>query len=417
MKRRKQINNSVDAELFLRLREIAPPLLLSSYKIENSTLDELYNKFLVDRQNPEFEFTLPAEKELEDCREKLYRLRDEIIHNKTDKSIESQYILKVEQYIQTIKILLSSKRREWELFETANRERFGELNGDDARGLVLLRMKKYGIFKGVEFDESAVSYAKRVSHRLEGLKEFFEPTPFTSIDLSHTYTAQEVVDFWSTGLRQQYPDWSCVLSENAQFVRTHNRKQQVIVPSSALFTGRKIIGLFAHEIGVHVRRREEGKGSRLQLLSIGMVGSEVAEEGLASMAEQAVGARNRLGGTDRYIALALATGAVDGKKRDFKDIYAVLEEYFFMRYHTQFDTDKALRLSQKGAWKLAVKIFRGGNPSIPGCCMRKEKIYREGSLAMWGVYEHMPDIFLLWSRGKFDLTNQTQVDLVRRYTK
>jgi len=68
------------------------------------------------------------------------------------------------------------------------------------------------------------------------------------------------------------------------------------------------------------------------------------------------------------------------------------------------------------AWKLCVKIFRGGNPNIPGNCLLKEKIYREGGLAVWNVFREQPDVFALWSRGKFDLANPEQVDLVRQYS-
>lgn len=417
MKRRDQIIQSADAELFLKLREIAPPLLLSSYKIENKNLQDLYNKFLVDRLNPVFRYVLPAEKELEEYREKLLRLREEIIHNKTDKAIQSQYVLKIEQYLQTIDLLLATAREEWDLFERLNQERFGELDGADARGLVSLRAEKYGVFKGVISSDMDVSYAPRVSNKIERLKPYFEETPFSTVNKSDTYQAEQVAELWNTELQKRYRRWTCRVSKTASYVRTDNRARNVIIPSTAVFTGRKVIGLFAHEIGVHVRRREEGKCSELQLLSIGMVGSEVSEEGLASMAEQAVGAKIRLGGTDRYIALALATGAVDGLKRDFKDTFALLEEYFFSRYQTQFDTAKATRLSQVGAWKLCVKIFRGGNPAIPGCCMRKEKIYREGSLAMWQLLEQNPEIFALWSRGKFDLQDPEQVALVQRYVE
>lgn len=415
MKRRKQIEQSADAELFLKLREIAPPLLLSSYKIENNTLETAFNKFVVDRLNPVFEFSLPDEQVLSVCREKLVRLRNEIIHNQTDKSIESQYILKIEQYLSTIEILTASKQGDWKLFEKLNIERFGELDGKDARGLVFVRQKKHGIFGNVRFDTSDVSYPPQVSHQLELLKSYFEATPFNSVESTLIYNAEEIALLWNKELQKRHQGWSCCVSEVASYVRTDNRKRLIIIPSSAKFTGKKVIGLFAHEIGVHVRRREEGKQSKLQLLSIGMVGSEVVEEGIASMAEQAVGAKIRLGGTDRYIALALATGAVDGVKRDFRDTFALLEEYFFRRYQEQYDTERAEYLALRGAWKLCVKIFRGGNPVIPGCCMRKEKIYREGSIAMWEFLREKPDVFALWSRGKFDLRNPAQVELVKKY--
>jgi hypothetical protein len=415
MKRRKQIEQSVDAELFFKLREIAPPLLLSSYKIENTTLESAFDKFVVDRCNPVFEFSLPDEQVLSVCRGKLARLRDEIIHNQTDKSIESQYILKIDQYLSTIAILSASQQQAWEQFEKLNIERFGELDGRDARGLVSVRQKKHGIFGGITFDSMDVSYPLRVSNKLELLTRHFEATPFTTVDSTAIYGAREVASFWNAELANRYPGWTCFVSDTAVYVRTDNRKRRIIVPGSARFTDKKVIGLLAHEIGVHVRRREEGKRSRLQLLSIGMVGSEVVEEGLASMAEQAVGTKIRLGGTDRYIALALATGAVDGIKRDFRDTFALLEEYFFRRYQEQYDTERAVHLSQRGAWKLCVKIFRGGSPAIPGCCMRKEKIYREGSIAMWAILREQPDTFALWSKGKFDLRNPAQVELVKKY--
>ncbi len=414
MKRREQISSSVDSELFLQLKEIKPPLLLSSYKIENDTLENLYNKFLVDRENPVFVYQLPEEQSLYECQDKLYALRDKIIHNKTNKSIESQYLLKIDEYLCTIRILLASIHGDEEIFEKENILRYGEMDRGDACGLIQLRKKKYIIFKDVVFDEVLATYHPSVTNKINTLKTIFPTSPFEDVDFAELYSADQVASLWGAELKIYHPGWTCTVSKTAAYVRTDNRSRTVIIPSSALFTGKKLVGLFAHEIGVHVRRREAGKSSRLQLLSIGMAGNEFSEEGLASMAEQAVGAKIRLGGTDRYIALALATGVVDGVKRDFKDTFALMEEYFLTRYKTQYDTDKAIRLSQRGAWKLCVKIFRGGDPAVPGSCLRKEKIYREGSLAMWSIFLNDPETFSLWTRGKFDLRNKAQVDLVRQ---
>jgi hypothetical protein len=417
MTRRQQIEESVDAKLFLALRDIAPPLLLSSYKIETTSLQYLYNKFLSDRQNPEFEYQLPKEERLLECQSALCDLRDEIIHNQTNKSIESQYLLKITQYLQTIDILLASVLKDWSAFEQANIARYGLLDEKEAGALIAVRQKKHDIFRDVLVPASAKSsYRRPLPEEFEELASFFDINAFPEADYDSTYSSNEVCLLWNDELKMKYPRWHVERSLEAAYIRTDNRKRTIFIPETILLRGRKLKSLFAHEVGVHVRRREEGKLARLQLLSIGMAGSESAEEGLATMAEQVVGGRVRLGGTDRYIALAIATGAVDGVKRDFTETFTLLEEYFRCRYTVQYETKRAMELSQIVAWKLCVKIFRGGNPSIKGNCLRKEKIYHEGGLAMWRVFREQPEVFVLWSRGKFDLTNSDQVALVREYT-
>jgi hypothetical protein len=417
MTRRQQIAESVDAEWFLRLREIAPPLLLSSYKIENELLQKLYAKFLSDRKNPQFEYSLPRQEDLLKCQRALCDLRDEIIHNQTNKSIESQYFLKINQYLQTLDILLVSAAGDWESFEKANIERYGILDTDDAARLIAVRQRKHGIFAEVAVPKFRPNKNRPTAEEVAQLQKYFDSQLFATIDSEALYSAEAVVALWNEEIKQHYPEWRCELSSEAAYIRTDNRRRTVVIPKTIKLRGRKLKSLFAHEIGVHVRRREAGKATQLQLLSIGMAGSEPAEEGLATMAEQVVGARVRLGGTDRYIALALATGAVDGVKRDFRDTFGLLEEYFVRRYVEQYGGERALELAQLVAWKLCVKIFRGGNPNIAGNCLRKEKIYREGSLAMWKVFREQPEVFALWSHGKFDLSNSEQVDLVRQYAR
>lgn len=416
MTRRQQIEESVDAQWFFRLREIAPPLLLSSYKIENKLLQVLYSKFLSDRNNPQFEYLLPKREDLLECQRALCDLRDEILHNQTNKSIESQYFLKISQYLRTLDILLASVTEDWELFERANIERYGHLDSADAASLIAVRQRKHGIFSEVVLNTVPVAKKRPSAAELLLLKKHFDSEAFPAVDPQAIYTAEEIAVLWNEEIKKRYPKWQCELSSEAAYIRTDNRKRRVVIPLTTKLRGRKLKSLFAHEIGVHVRRREAGKQTRLQLLSIGMAESEPAEEGLATMAEQVSGARVRLGGTDRYIALALATGAADGVKRDFKDTFGLLEEYFLSRYVRQYDPKRALELAQSTAWKLCVKIFRGGNPNIPGNCLRKEKIYREGSSAMWKVFQEQPEVFALWPRGKFDIANPEQVELVREYT-
>ncbi len=318
--------------------------------------------------------------------------------------------------MRTLDILLASVTKDWELFEKANIERYGHLDKADAASLIAVRQRKYGIFKDVILNVGPVAKRRPSKEELVLLKEYFDSEAFFTVDPQDIYSAEQTVSLWNEEIKKRYPNWLCEISSEVAYIRTDNRRRRVLIPPTTKLRGRKLKSLFAHEIGVHVRRREAGKRTRLQLLSIGMAESESAEEGLATMAEQVSGARVRLGGTDRYIALALATGAVDGVRRDFKDTFGLLEEYFHCRYVRQYGSERALELAQATAWKLCVKIFRGGNPNIPGNCLRKEKIYREGSWAMWGIFREQPDVFSLWPRGKFDLSNPEQVELVRKYT-
>ena len=210
--------------------------------------------------------------------------------------------------------------------------------------------------------------------------------------------------------------WKCVISEDAQNFSVNASQSTIFIPSGLSIIGYRMEALFAHEVGVHVQRRHKGKKSKLQLLSVGLKGYEVFEEGLADCIEQIVSNKFRdFSGFDKYLALSLALGELDGCKRDFKDTYNFLQNHFFERYKTKQHINDPYFLSTKRAWNLAWRIFRGGNPNIAGCCFTKDKIYREGNVKVW---EQILSNKINWNRvftGKYDGFNKEQVLLVDEY--
>ena len=61
-------------------------------------------------------------------------------------------------------------------------------------------------------------------------------------------------------------------------------------------------------------------------------------------------------------------------------------------------------------WRLCCRIFRGGDPNIPGACFLKDKIYFEGNIKMWSELEKNPAQFEKVLLGKFDPTNKQHAD-------
>lgn len=412
--REKQIKASIDSKWFLKLRDIVPPLLISSFKIEGGMYQYQYNKFIGDRVNPDLKFITPDMEVINEKRSRLILLRHEIIQFETNKAIAEQYVKKIDYYVMDIDLIIASIDKDWSSFEKINELRFGNLDTDDLRSLVNSVKDNYGVFSNFELSYKRTDLGVS-KFDLANLGSQLKIDDLGDIDFKKIYQAEEICEIWNTQLKKIYPNWKCKISSLSFNIRTYYRKSEIIIPKSIRLKGRRVISLYMHEVMVHVHRREMGKASKLQLLSIGLADYSLAEEGLALMHEQVVLNRKMFFGADRYIALGLALGDIDGIKRDFSQTFDSLQQYLYARYCLRFDAEKALNLSSKSAWRLCVKIFKGGNPSIPGCCLRKEKLYREGNKAMWNLFLNKSDIFGLWQYGKFNLLDEEQVLLVKTF--
>jgi hypothetical protein len=144
-----------------------------------------------------------------------------------------------------------------------------------------------------------------------------------------------------------------------------------------------------------------------------------------------------------HLALALATGVLDGIKRDFRGVFEVLrplremlgiaetrrvlELRRILRLYGRCkawegqplpadpiytDVDQA-RMAEQGANDLCLRIFRGTSGQTPGAVLLKDTVYDIGLRRVLKELKVIgPGIVNAWLLGKFDASNPEHVALL-----
>jgi hypothetical protein len=117
-------------------------------------------------------------------------------------------------------------------------------------------------------------------------------------------------------------------------------------------------------------------------------------------------------GKDKYAALVIATGAIDGLPKDFKDTYAALEMHIIQRFKSKKIMNYE-HAAQRYAWRLCCRTFRGGNPNEPGSVNYKGKIYLENNYLIWEKIKEDDTFLHDIMRGKYNPFESDQVALLQ----
>lgn len=406
------LTHAQDARWFLELKRIKMPLLIRAFSVDIYKAKDDYLRFITNpKYNPEpfypnLDLTLAT-----DAYQELSVLRDTILQQEQEKSIREIYVEKIEEMMLELEMQRASVQKDWSRFKELNERRYGLLQREVVADIRSRLASKYSLFTPAEDPSSTVAQLRSSisSEKLHQVRDHLH-TPFLEdVDLSRVYHAQEIKALWDQALRTEAPGWKSEVSDHHLVVCVNTRVRTLFIPAFGKVRGAKLQKLFAHEVGAHIRRRMGGKRSRLQLMSTGLPHYEAAEEGLALLIEQSLrDTFTDFGGHDKYLALALATGVFDGSARDFKDTYAILAEYFYERKKKVHSEETSRRLSQERAWSIAWRVFRGADPSIPGVCFLKDKIYREGNISVWRCILEDGSLLADAYLGKFDLCDPAQ---------
>jgi len=410
--RRNEFINShaLDAKWFLALKAIRRPLFLQSLGITSESYKYHYREFLrTPNYNPQFQYALSSVdiQRWHSVWQELDSLRRTIIQHEDNKSIATAYIEKIDELQLEMSILFAVWSHDNEEFLRRNKELYGELDPvliNDIKALLQKNQVKsfsvLGNYKVVPAP-TAETFIKA--------KSVFATWPHIKISHQGVMNASEIQLMWQEALRSLGFNWQVICSAVSMHIRVDSKHKQIILPEELVVSAKKVSQLFAHEVGVHVFRREAGKQSTLQLLGIGLARYQTAEEGLCLMREQTTLSKfYSYAGFDKYLALVLATGLIDGVPRDFKTTFADLVLYYEERLLRRHSADAAHRIAKTRAWGSCYRIFIGGDTSVPGCCLYRDKMYREGNISMWQYFAKTNDFYLL-STGKFDPTIKNHV--------
>jgi len=410
----------VDEKWFKLFVGIRRPLLLNSFSYVIKAM-ELEKKLFLSSNNytPKFIYRINNLNTLAtEATVTLLELRSQLLLQESNLSIRDTYIDKIDEAILEQNIILASHDSNWESFNKLNYERFGQISAESISVRVHNIKNKFNLLSDVVLTESKKK-GLIDENDLSEATLYFESWPNLCINYSNNdqrvLDSSEVVDIWNDSLSKIGTQWRAMLSDEVIHIKVNNKLEKIFIPQGVKFPFEKVRSLYAHEVGVHVFRRENGKKSRLKLLSIGLAGYDSAEEGICLMREQVILKRSKLPSFDKYFALAYAVGVVDGEAKNFRSVYNMLKEIFTNRLATRFQMDDVKRIAEDRAWNVTMRAFRGGNPAIPGCCFYRDKIYREGNIKMWDLFINSPDKFSYAKYGKFDPSNDKHMNLVLEY--
>jgi len=406
---------AVDAQWFLALKDIKRPLLLHSLAIDSVVLEQEKEKvFATVDYNPTFIYPQLDANKINIARDELVKLRAEVCQKETDSSILSLYREKLSECILEQELLLASVENRHADFEVLNLQLYGNLNSQYIAENVAVLQNRYHLFKNFLEDTHDI-LPKPTQNDFEQAKGLVTG-PDIGAFLGTLLTSEELVDTWNKEIEKSLPDWKAVVDPSVVYMLVDHKRRKIRIPKGVKVKPNKMRKLFVHEIGTHVFRREQGRHSRLQLASIGLASYQPAEEGLAIMRAQLVSKRfYNYGGLDKYLTLALATGELDGIPKNFSETFSLLRDYYSARLERTLKSHLITRLAPERAWNSTLRVFRGGNPSLPGSCFMRDKIYHEGNRAMWSMVRTHPEYFLYVMEGKFDPENKIQRDAIERF--
>jgi len=230
------------------------------------------------------------------------------------------------------------------------------------------------------------------------------------------FNAEEIGDIFQKALGVlQAKGWKVMLvTSSGTSVNVDQETKTVEIPESKKLIFKKLRKLILHETS-HVDERVvnegiKGEKSRLRLLGLGLDRYERGNEGIATMKEQILDDKiDDFSGLTGHLAISLAYG-LDGKPRNFRGVYEILEKYFYLKNLKKGKQSKeSLALAQNSAWNKAVRTFRGTKCSTHGICFTKDIVYREGNIGVWNAIRKNPDELLRLSIGEYDPANPRHI--------
>ena len=212
---------------------------------------------------------------------------------------------------------------------------------------------------------------------------------------------QSIIEAFEEALVQyRISGWTVTKVENSTAISLNQETKSIAIPKTRKLTRQKLSGLIAHEIGVHVLRREHGERSRLRLLGLGL-DRNGDDEGIAMFEEQKITGGNEYAGFGYYFAISLARG-LDGTPRNFREVFDILSDYFIL-------TGSKIEQAKNSSWTLCLRVFRGTTGLTRGACFTKDLSYRKGNIDAWQLVSQNALEVRRFSVGKYDPANPRHI--------
>lgn len=428
-------SKSLDLNWYSRLEQIGSFQAYEYLDGDKQYREEQKRKFLNgDISNPTLDYPEIDTERISRDETALLQLKEDIFINEPNEIVKQVYVWKLNEKIAELRMLKTVSKGEMKRFKRYSEFVYGKpslevfaFTVQNLREDVALQLssENSNIKKAAEdlIDLISSNLSETAKFELPKESDIVNAREQTSRELDKLldiktkteekeYTADEIRDIFQVALNSLQADgWQIVINKSSKSGISVDQEHKIInIPESRKLAFAELKMLVAHEVGTHVSRRLNGERSKLQLLGLGLDRYEKGEEGIATMREQVLGGNiDDYAGLEGHLAIGLATG-VDDKPRDFREVYEILEKYFyFKKLITGEDAEQALKSAQTSAWNRAVRTFRGTNCQTKGACFTKDIIYREGNIGVWNVVRADPNELVRFSVGKYDPTNDRHI--------
>lgn len=367
------------------------------FKIQKESETEQKKLFLKDEvRNPAFTYPELNRANLNERFTAAKLLKSQIIKHESNEYIQEVYLRKIEESINSIKIIKACQRKDDTDFLSNSKKIYGEPEVDIFHYIIQKAKESYNSNNDGQKEAYKVLREKiGIDKETHSTVPLFQKKP-PPTQKGELLGSEEIKTQVIKALkRRDLNSWNAEIHPSHGMIVNHTKKT-LLIPEERKLYQHEIEGLIAHEIDVHIARKENGSKSELHILSQGFDKYLVGEEGLAAHNQSHYFGNTEYFGTMRYLAISLACG-LSGKEMDFRDVFEILYSICILRGLTH---NKA----QEKSWVSCTRTFRGTTCKTPGTCYTKDLAYTKGhiEIAKIAKSEEMKRSMV----GKYDPTNE-----------
>lgn len=397
------------------------------YRSEERRLFELGEK-----SNPELDYPNIDLRLLEKEENELLMLKEAIINKEQNEVIKQAYRWRINEKIAEIRMLKATGTGDMRRFKRYSEFVYGKPSVDifylsineikerlektENSDNPVVNQTSQELLKLLPVHENDIVVPEKPTQELVNLvHEIFEEEwreLGTSEIPTEALTSEVVVQVFEKALKAiGANNWQVVIDKDRTRVNVSQEQLLIKVPKDREreIDHLKLKTLVMHEIKRHVERRVKGENSKLSLLGLGLDRYVKGEEGVAKVTEQGVEGKFKSFATpEMYLAIGLALG-LDGKERDFREVYEILEKHFFlkeMRKKESISAQEATKIAKNKAWNHCVRAFRGTDCKTKGVAYTKDIVYRDGAIGVWHLLSQDISEAYKFSIGKYDPSNE-----------
>lgn len=370
-------------------------------------------------ENPLLDYPQLVSFDVTGRRQGLADLRRDIIKHESNEAVQVLYRRKISEVQAMLSLVAATLIGNDEAFTRYSDFIYGDLLPADIQYVASVFRNK--VKWGLEQSGAIKVAAHKLETEIEGLPVCSSWGPQADIlpsltdGLAEEYFSQgEAVAVLTAALKKiGANDWRVVIDNSGSpFFSVSQETKSVQVPTVEQLAQRQLsrkylLGLVAHEIETHVKRRQAGDCSKLRLLGLGLDRNLRAEEGIATYREQQVTGAHEFAGFRLYLIILAARGII-GKPKNFRQTYDFLLNYLTLSNPKQTPLSRQIQ-----TYHQCLRVFRGTTGFTPGAIFTKDASYF-GNRSIYTLLAKYPALAEYFDIGKYDPGNDTHVTLLQQ---